>query len=154
MTGFLSTSASEYVGMFAQATQVWSIDISVHICKHTLCSRVCTCACVHAVCSLALGDKGRGIQHVYAGHLFKLPVLGIFCAIMRKNRGVVRIFPISWREWVCVCVCAHTHAQCTALGCEPRDRRKVSRLLQSQIRCHVPTRPLHVTSLKDPFLFY
>ena len=31
--------------------------------------------------------------------------------------------------------------------------RKVSRSLQSRIRRHVPTRPLHVTSLHDPFLF-
>jgi len=43
-------------------------DISVHICKHTLC-RVCTCARVCAVCSLSLGDKGGGVQLVYAGHL-------------------------------------------------------------------------------------
>jgi len=33
-------------------------------------------------------------------------------------------------------------------------RRKVSRYLESRIRRHVPTRPLHVTSLKPPFYFY
>ena len=32
--------------------------------------------------------------------------------------------------------------------------REVSRQLQSRIRCHFTTRPLHVTSLKDSFLFY
>ena len=31
-------------------------------------------------------------------------------------------------------------------------REKVSRYLQSRIRRHVPRRPLHVTSLQDPFL--
>ena len=39
--------------------------------------RVCTCARVCAVCSLALGDEGCGFQQVYAGHLL-LGVGGYF----------------------------------------------------------------------------
>jgi len=35
-----------------------------------------------------------------------------------------------------------------------RQKRKVSRDLQSRIRSHVLTNPSYVTSLKDPFLFY
>jgi len=52
-------------GMYA--AQV-SIDTSVYICKHTL-RRVCTCACVCAFCSLAVGDEGGGNQLVYSKHL-------------------------------------------------------------------------------------
>ena len=53
-----------------------AVDISEHICEHTP-YRVCTCARVCSVCSLALGDEGGGVQLVYAGHLL-LGVWGNF----------------------------------------------------------------------------
>ena len=42
------------------------LDISTHICEHTL-RRVCACARVCVVCSLALGDEGGEVKLVYEG---------------------------------------------------------------------------------------
>jgi len=44
-----------------------SVDTSVHTCEHTL--RMCTCGHKCAVCSLAVGDEGGGVQLVYTEHL-------------------------------------------------------------------------------------
>jgi len=44
--------------------------------------------------------------------------------------------------------------ECSDLASFSRETQKVSRYLQSRICRHVPTKPHHVTSLKDPFLFH
>jgi len=66
---------------FVRYTNVF--DLSLHIWKHAL-RRTCTCAHVCAVCSLAMGDEGGGVQLVYAGHL----LLAWHVIIsMRKDKG-------------------------------------------------------------------
>jgi len=86
-------------------------DISVHSCVDIRC-RVCTCARVCAVCSLALADESGWVQLVYTRH-FLLAWGVIFDK--RIDRSVVCVFSIFWwgLECVCVCVCvyARTHTQ-------------------------------------------
>ena len=100
-----------------------SVDTSVHICEHTL-HRVCTCARICAICSLALGDEGGGVQLVYAGHL--LLAWGVIFDMMKDN-GVVCIFSI-FDGGLSVCRCmwvythTHTHTARGVLRCEPRGR--------------------------------
>jgi len=87
-----------------------------------------------------------------------------------SSKPILRVF---MRVCVCACVCVylfhkgwqqHTvsphlladtfvesqgHAHACSLVAQ-----KASRYFQSRIRCHIPTKPLHVTSLIDSFLFY
>jgi len=84
--------------------------IIVHICVHTRC-RVCTCALVCAVCSLALGDESGGVQLLYTRHFLlaygvvfdKKIDRGVVCVLLIFGRGV------GVHVCVCVCVYAHTH---------------------------------------------
>ena len=85
--------------------------------------RVCTCARVCAVCSLALGNEGRGVQLVYSEHLLMAWDIIIHT---RKDKGLYIISIFFWQGWKCmwvyVCVYAHTrtHNARGVLGCEPK----------------------------------
>jgi len=97
-------------------------DTSLHIWKNTHW-RVCTCARVCAVCSLALGNEGRGVQLVYSEHLLMAWDIIIHT---RKDKGLSIISLFFWHGWECmwvyVCVYAHTrtHNARGVLGCEPK----------------------------------
>ena len=60
----LSTNASVHVQVCTLRQA--SVQTRVHICAYTL-RRVCTCARVCAVCSLALGDESGGFSYSMQG---------------------------------------------------------------------------------------
>jgi len=80
-TGVLSTSA---------CAGVYATEVSVHVCGHTL-HRECTCARVCAVCSIALGHEGGGVQLVYAWHIL-LAWRDIFRR--RIDKSVICVFSV------------------------------------------------------------
>jgi len=67
------------------------------------CEHVLVCA----VYSFVLGDEGRGVQTVYAGHL--LLAWGVIFD-RRRDRGVVCMYPIfdGGLKCMCACVCVYT----------------------------------------------
>ena len=111
VVGVACTEQVFWAPVRVQVCTLWqvSVDTSVHICENAF-PRVCTCARVYTICSLALGGESGGFQLIYAGHLFlaKSVILD-----MRTDRGVAYVFFISWWGfkcmWVYVGVYAHPH---------------------------------------------
>ena len=115
-SGVLGTSACKIVH---SAGVVWYHYTYL---RHNHC-RVCTCACVCAVCSFALGDKGGNFEPIYSEHYPPPPEhlslsVGNFLD-RRRDRSFVLCFLYSWC-WVaeyCVCVCIRTLTHVLHIGC-------------------------------------
>jgi len=73
---------------FVRYTGVLNIS-AVQVFEDTL-RRLCTCACVCAFCSFALGDEGGGVQLAYAGGRDLLPARVLF--LTEKELGCCLYF--------------------------------------------------------------
>jgi len=114
LVGVACTEQVSWILVHMQVYMLWqvSVDTSLRICKHTL-HKVCTCALhsVCALCSLASGDEGAGVQLVYAGHLFqfwrrawfltwgKMELLSMFSLFFDRGASICGCMRVGTQMW-------------------------------------------------------